>query len=135
MRHIKNMSCEERCRSFRRRRDWTTDCGLSIRRATLKPLLRDHWKPSLLGGVLGIATYGLALYALSLGAVVEIAALRETMRDIRGRHRRVDSARTVRQVARVGGGYRGRWRYSDAGEPANAALRNMEGTRTISPPV
>ena len=30
------------------------------------------------GGALGVATYGLALYALSLGAMVEIAALRET---------------------------------------------------------
>ena len=49
-----------------------------IRRATLKPFLRDRWKSSLLGGMLGVATYGLALYALSLGAMVEIAALRET---------------------------------------------------------
>ena len=49
-----------------------------VRRTTLVPFLRQYWKPSLLSGALGVATYGLALYALSLGAMVEIAALRET---------------------------------------------------------
>ncbi len=49
-----------------------------VRRRSLKSFLRRHWKTSLLGGALGIATYGLALYALSLGDMVEIAALRET---------------------------------------------------------
>lgn len=49
-----------------------------LRRDSLRPFLQRNWKPSLIGGGLGVATYGLALYALSLGAIVEIAALRET---------------------------------------------------------
>ncbi len=49
-----------------------------VRRAAVIPFVRSNWRSALLGGVLGVATYGLALYALSLGAMVEIAALRET---------------------------------------------------------
>jgi uncharacterized membrane protein len=30
------------------------------------------------GGILGVTTYGLALFAVALGAIAEIAALRET---------------------------------------------------------
>jgi len=49
-----------------------------VRRHALAPFLRMNWRPALLGGILGIITYGLALYALGLGAITEIAALRET---------------------------------------------------------
>ena len=48
------------------------------RRNTVLPFLRKNWRRGLLGGVLGVMTYGMALYALSLGSLVEIAALRET---------------------------------------------------------
>lgn len=48
------------------------------RRGAVVPFLRRHWRKGLLGGVLGVLTYGMALYALSLGSIVEIAALRET---------------------------------------------------------
>jgi drug/metabolite transporter (DMT)-like permease len=48
------------------------------RRDTVTPFLRKNWRKGLLGGVLGVLTYGMALYALSLGSLVEIAALRET---------------------------------------------------------
>ncbi len=48
------------------------------RRDTVAPFLRKNWRRGLLGGVLGVLTYGMALYALSLGSLVEIAALRET---------------------------------------------------------
>lgn len=48
------------------------------RRDTVLPFLRINWRKGLLGGVLGVLTYGMALYALSLGSLVEIAALRET---------------------------------------------------------
>ena len=48
------------------------------RRRTVIPFLRKHWRRGLLGGLLGVLTYGMALYALSLGSIVEIAALRET---------------------------------------------------------
>jgi drug/metabolite transporter (DMT)-like permease len=44
----------------------------------LIPFLRNSWKESLIGGALGVISYGLALYALGLGNVSEIAALRET---------------------------------------------------------
>jgi drug/metabolite transporter (DMT)-like permease len=49
-----------------------------VRRNNLRPFLKKNWKQALLGGVLGVITYGLALFALGLGAIVEIAALRET---------------------------------------------------------
>lgn len=48
------------------------------RRDTVLPFLRKNWRKGLLGGLLGVLTYGMALYALSLGSLVEIAALRET---------------------------------------------------------
>jgi drug/metabolite transporter (DMT)-like permease len=40
--------------------------------------IHDSWKITLLAGALGVLTYGLALFAFSLGPVAEIAALRET---------------------------------------------------------
>lgn len=49
-----------------------------VRRHALLPFLRKNWKSALVGGILGVITYGLALYALGLGAIAEIAALRET---------------------------------------------------------
>lgn len=48
------------------------------RRRVVTPFLVKHWRKGLVAGILGVVTYGLALYALALGAVVEIAALRET---------------------------------------------------------
>ena len=51
---------------------------VGVRRAAVIPFVRSNWRSALLGGGLGVATYGLALYALSLGTMVEIAALRET---------------------------------------------------------
>jgi len=44
----------------------------------LVPLLAKNWKRALLGGIMGVITYGLALFALGIGAIGEIAALRET---------------------------------------------------------
>lgn len=49
-----------------------------IRRDCLHPFLKKNWKQAFLGGGLGVITYGLALFALGLGAIEEIAALRET---------------------------------------------------------
>ncbi|HUO44203.1 MAG TPA: DMT family transporter [Burkholderiales bacterium] len=49
-----------------------------LRRDRLTPFLRRYWRQSLWGGVLGISSYGLALYALSMSAMAAIAALRET---------------------------------------------------------
>ena len=49
-----------------------------VRRKTVVPFLRANGKSAALAGVLGILSYGLALFALALGPVAEIAALRET---------------------------------------------------------
>jgi drug/metabolite transporter (DMT)-like permease len=50
---------------------------LTRRRAVL-PFITNHWRSTLIAGILGTLTYGLALFALALGPVAEIAALRET---------------------------------------------------------
>src|SRR5271154_1885913 len=49
-----------------------------LRRDKVRGFLQRRWKSSLVGGVLGISSYGLALYALSMSAMAAIAALRET---------------------------------------------------------
>lgn len=40
--------------------------------------MRAAWRPCAVAGALSIASYGLALYALSLGPTAPLAALRET---------------------------------------------------------
>ena len=40
--------------------------------------LRLRWKPSILAGCLNLGSYGLAIWALSLGAMAHVSALRET---------------------------------------------------------
>ena len=50
---------------------------LARRRAVL-PFIAGHWRSTLVAGILGVLTYGLALLALAMGTVAEIAALRET---------------------------------------------------------
>lgn len=57
---------------------FVTSAVTLARRRTVTAFLRNHWKKGLTAGVLGVVTYGLALYALGMGAMVEIAALRET---------------------------------------------------------
>ncbi len=52
--------------------------GLWLRRRALKAALRTSWASGLLGGLLSTASYGIAVYALSLGPMAHIAALRET---------------------------------------------------------
>jgi drug/metabolite transporter (DMT)-like permease len=49
-----------------------------FRRRELVPFIRAHWVSGVLGGVLGMVAFGLVLYALSLGAMAYVAALRET---------------------------------------------------------
>jgi drug/metabolite transporter (DMT)-like permease len=51
---------------------------LMTRRGAVAPFIAANWKAALAAGVLGTLSYGLALFALSLGPVAEIAALRET---------------------------------------------------------
>lgn len=40
--------------------------------------LRSRWKPTALAGCLNLGSYGLAIWALSLGAMAHVSALRET---------------------------------------------------------
>jgi len=49
-----------------------------LTRGTLFASMREQWRPGAIAGVLSILTYGLALYALSIGATAPLAALRET---------------------------------------------------------
>ena len=41
-------------------------------------LVRSRWRPAVLAGCLNLGSYGLAIWALSLGAMAHVSALRET---------------------------------------------------------
>ncbi|GAB7184085.1 hypothetical protein ATKI12_3916 [Kitasatospora sp. Ki12] len=49
-----------------------------VRRRRLLDYLRTQWKTGVFGGVNALASYGLILWALSLGGVAKVEALRET---------------------------------------------------------
>ncbi|MGN6819416.1 MAG: EamA family transporter [Sphingomonas sp.] len=49
-----------------------------LTRGTLFASMRQQWRPGAIAGALSILTYGLALYALSIGPTAPLAALRET---------------------------------------------------------
>ena len=49
-----------------------------FRRGDLRPFLKKEWRPSVGGGMLALASYGLGIYALGQGAMGHVAALRET---------------------------------------------------------
>ena len=48
------------------------------RPGALRPYARAHWKPALVGGVVCAFASGLVIWALSLGAMAYVSALRET---------------------------------------------------------
>lgn len=48
------------------------------RRRDAAAFLRKSWKPAVLAGFLNFGSYGLAIFALSLGAMAPVSALRET---------------------------------------------------------
>jgi len=52
--------------------------ALIWRRAQIGAFLRTHWQSGVAAGVLSIASYGAIVWAMSLGAIGAIAALRET---------------------------------------------------------
>jgi drug/metabolite transporter (DMT)-like permease len=52
--------------------------ALVLRRGRLRPILQAQWRTGALGGVLALGAYGLVIYALSLGTMASVAALRET---------------------------------------------------------
>lgn len=49
-----------------------------ISKGALFGAAREQWRPGAIAGALSIVTYGLALYALSIGPTAPLAALRET---------------------------------------------------------
>jgi drug/metabolite transporter (DMT)-like permease len=49
-----------------------------VRGRTVRDFLTSHWRASLLAAALGLVNFALAMVALGLGSIVEIAALRET---------------------------------------------------------
>ncbi len=49
-----------------------------FRRGEVIPFIRGHWLSGVVGGVLSMIAFGLVLYALSLGAMAYVSALRET---------------------------------------------------------
>jgi len=49
-----------------------------LTRGALFASMRQQWRPGAIAGALSILTYGLALYALSIGPTAPLAALRET---------------------------------------------------------
>ncbi|MFQ5995015.1 MAG: EamA family transporter [Acidiferrobacterales bacterium] len=48
------------------------------RRRSLGQVFRNQWRTGIFGGILAIGAYGLVIWALSLGAMAPVAALRET---------------------------------------------------------
>lgn len=52
--------------------------GIWLRRSRLRPTLRANWLPGLCGGVIASASYGIAVWAMSRGAMAHVTALRET---------------------------------------------------------
>lgn len=51
---------------------------LGSRRRSFLPYLRRHWQPGLVGGIGTVASYGLALWAMTRAPIAVVAALRET---------------------------------------------------------
>jgi len=49
-----------------------------LTRGTVFAAMRSQWRPCAAAGIMSIATYGMALVALSLGPTAQLAALRET---------------------------------------------------------
>jgi len=52
--------------------------ALVVRRGRTVPYLRVHWKRDVAGGLMCALAYGLVIWALSLGAMAYVSALRET---------------------------------------------------------
>jgi len=57
---------------------WLLLLAFYLRGAALKPYLKAQWWRGSAGGVLAALGYGIAIWALSLGAMAHVAALRET---------------------------------------------------------
>lgn len=49
-----------------------------LRRQTLLAELKENWRPGVTAGIMSIAVYWIVLWAITLGAIAPVAALRET---------------------------------------------------------
>lgn len=49
-----------------------------LRRRSLAPTIRDHWKTGTFGGLLAFLAYGLVIWAMTLSPLTYVSALRET---------------------------------------------------------
>jgi drug/metabolite transporter (DMT)-like permease len=57
---------------------WVFLAALAVRGRTMVPYLRRWWWRGAAGGIVATVGYGIAVWALSLGAMAHVAALRET---------------------------------------------------------
>jgi drug/metabolite transporter (DMT)-like permease len=57
---------------------WLLVLAMVLRPGTVWGHLRRHWWKGMIGGVIASTGYGIAIYALALGPMAHIAALRET---------------------------------------------------------
>jgi drug/metabolite transporter (DMT)-like permease len=57
---------------------WVFLVALCLRGAALRPYLRMQWRRGSAGGIVAAVGYGIAIWALSLGTMAHVAALRET---------------------------------------------------------
>jgi drug/metabolite transporter (DMT)-like permease len=57
---------------------WLLVLAMMLRPGTVWSHLRRHWWKGMIGGLIASTGYGIAIYALALGPMAHIAALRET---------------------------------------------------------
>ncbi|MBI1779075.1 MAG: EamA family transporter [Proteobacteria bacterium] len=57
---------------------WVIAVALFFRGRALLPYLRRHWRRGVAGGIIATLGYAIAIWALSVGAMAHVAALRET---------------------------------------------------------
>jgi drug/metabolite transporter (DMT)-like permease len=57
---------------------WVFLVALHLRRGALLPYFRSRWRRAGAGGVIATVGYGIAIWALGLGTMAHVAALRET---------------------------------------------------------
>ena len=57
---------------------WVILAAIAVRRRTMVPYLRRWWWRGTIGGVVATLGYSIAIWALSIGAMAHVAALRET---------------------------------------------------------
>jgi drug/metabolite transporter (DMT)-like permease len=57
---------------------WVMVVAIAVRRSALIPYLRVNWWRGAIGGTIATLGYGIAMWAMSVGAIAHVAVLRET---------------------------------------------------------